>query len=155
MLNWLPTDHAGLAVLSFDECLDRLRRARVGRVAFVHNGEPLILPVNHDLDRETVVFRTAAGSKLAAAEAETPVAFEVDAFDVERRSGWSVVVRGSATVITDPEEITRLEPLGVWPWADAVDRPHWIRVRPSEITGREIVHSTSTEPPIPRRPSAD
>ena len=113
----LPTDHAGLAVLPRTECLDRLRHARVGRVAFVENGEPVILPVNHEIDGETIVFRTASGSKLAAAASESRVAFEVDGFDVDRRAGWSVVVRGVAVLITDDEEVRRLRALGVWPWA--------------------------------------
>ena len=80
----LSLDHSGLGVLSREECLRRIRTARVGRVAFVENGEPVILPVNHGLDGDAVVFRTAPGSKLTAAENDEPVAFEVDAFDVDR-----------------------------------------------------------------------
>ena len=102
MTSDLPTDHAGLAVLPWDDCLDRIRRARVGRVAFLHSGEPVILPVNHEMDGETIVFRSAPGSKLSAAGQDAPVSFEVDAFDVERRTGWSVVVRGTATPVGDP-----------------------------------------------------
>jgi uncharacterized protein len=143
----LPTDHAGLAVLPRDECLDRLRHTRVGRVAFVENGEPVILPVNHEIDGETIVFRTASGSKLAAAASESPVAFEVDGFDADRRAGWSVVVRGTAALITDDAEVRRLRTLGVWPWADAAERPHWVRVRPYEITGRQIVHPAPDQSP--------
>ena len=94
MTTSLSLDHSGLGVLSQEECLRRIRTARVGRVAFVENGEPVILPVNHGLDGDSVIFRTAPGSKLTAAEDEVPVAFEVDAFDADRRTGWSVVIRG-------------------------------------------------------------
>src|SRR6478735_1772933 len=95
----LPLDHSGLGVLSTEECLDRLRSARVGRIAFVSDGEPVILPVNHGMDGDVVVFRTDAGSKLIAADDEVPVAFEVDGFDPDRRTGWSVLLRGVATSV--------------------------------------------------------
>ena len=139
----MPTDHSGLGVLSTPECVDRLSRARVGRLAVIHNGEPLILPVNHEMDGEAVVFRTAEGTKLSAALDQAPVSFEVDSFDVDRRAGWSVVVRGVANVVDDPAQIARLEQLGVWPWADAVERTNWVRIRPYEITGRQVIHRSS------------
>jgi len=142
----LPTDHSGMAVLSVSDCLDRLRRAGVGRLAVIHNGEPVILPVNHEMDGETVVFRTAEGAKLVSAMENSPVSFEVDDFDADRRSGWSVVIRGVADVIDDPTQIDRWGALGVRPWADAVQRSHWVRIRPYEITGRQIIH-----PAIPTR----
>src|SRR6476620_9153655 len=118
----LPLDHSGLGVLSKEECLRRLRTARVGRVAFVDQGEPVILPVNHGVDGDAVVFRTAPGGKLFAAESELPVAFEVDGFDADRRAGWSVVVRGAATIVEDQADIARLTLLGVEPWADLAER---------------------------------
>ena len=136
----LSLDHSGLGVLSQAECLRRIGSARVGRVAFVENGEPVILPVNHGLDGDAVVFRTAPGSKLDAAENEVPVAFEVDAFDVDRWAGWSVVIRGAASVVDDPAEVARLATLGVTPWANLVERTNWVRIRAYSLTGREVVH---------------
>jgi len=136
----LSLDHSGLGVLSREECLRRIRSARVGRVAFVENGEPVILPVNHGLDGDAVVFRTAPGSKLTAAENDVPVAFEVDAFDVDRRAGWSVVIRGVASVVDGQSEVARLARLGVMPWADLAERTNWIRIRAYSLTGREVVH---------------
>ena len=143
----MGTDHAGLDVLPLQDCLHRLGTARVGRVAFVHDGEPVILPVNHGLDGEAVVFRSSPGSKLAAAEDELPVAFEVDGFDVDRQTGWSVVVRGTATRVTDPTVIDRLERLGVWPWARATERRDWVRIRAYEISGRRIPMRTDSITP--------
>lgn len=136
----LSLDHSGLGVLSHEECLRRLNSARVGRVAFVENGEPIILPVNHVVDGESVVFRTALGAKLAAAEDGVPAAFEVDAYDVDRWAGWSVVIRGVASVVEDPAEVARLATLGVSPWANLVERKNWVRIRAYSLTGREIVH---------------
>jgi len=79
----------------------------VGRVALIDQGEPVILPVNHAMDGEAVVFRTARGSKLMAADNEMPVAFEVDGFDEDRRAGWSVVVRGKVTSVEEPAQLAR------------------------------------------------
>jgi len=42
----LPLDHSGLGVLPREECLRRLRAARVGRVALIDKGETVIQPVN-------------------------------------------------------------------------------------------------------------
>ena len=140
MTTSLPLDHSGMGVLTRDECYERLRTARVGRLAFVNQGDPVILPVNHGLDGEAIVFRTAPGSKLLAGDAERRVAFEVDGFDADRRSGWSVLVRGTATTVENQQEIERLNRLGVWPWADLVERTHWIRIATYSVTGRQTVH---------------
>ena len=129
-----------MGVLPRDECLFRLRGSRVGRVAFVSQGDPVILPVNHGMDGESVIFRTATGSKLLAADSEQRVAFEVDGYDADRRAGWSVMVRGVATSVEDQEEVKRLNLLGVWPWADLVERTHWVRIRTYSMTGRQTVH---------------
>src|SRR4051794_3348426 len=136
----LPVDRSGLEMMPLEECLYHLRTARMGRLAFVWDGYPIILPVNHGMQRDSVVFRTNVGSKLAAADNEMPVAFEVDAFDADRRAGWSVIVRGDAQTIEDPADLEQLHSLGVWPWADAVERDHWVRINTYEMTGRRILH---------------
>jgi len=51
-------DHAGLETLNFDTCLRCWRRCG-RRVGFVADGEVQILPVNHLVDGQDVVFRTA------------------------------------------------------------------------------------------------
>ncbi len=63
-------DHAGLETLNFDTCLRLLASVPVGRVGFVADGEVQILPVNHLVDGQDVVFRTAHGAKLSVAEEE-------------------------------------------------------------------------------------
>jgi uncharacterized protein len=132
----LPIDHAGLEVLPFDSCLSLLAAVSVGRVGFVADGEVLVLPVNFVMDGQAVVFRTASGSKLAGAEDRSAVAFEADNYDDITQSGWSVLVRGRAEVVEDDAEIGRLSRLGLYSWASALDRPFWIRVRPTSVTGR-------------------
>jgi len=132
----LPTDHAGLEVLPFDACLSLLGAVSIGRVGFVAGGEVAVLPVNFVMDGPDVVFRTASGSKLASAEDGNVVAFEADNYDDITQSGWSVMVSGRAEVVEDDAEIARLSRLGLYSWASALDRPFWIRIRPTSVTGR-------------------
>ena len=132
----LPIDHAGLEVLPFDSCLRLLAAVSVGRVGFVAGGEVVILPVNFVVDGQDMVFRTASGSKLSGAEDGVAVAFEADNYDDITQSGWSVLVSGRFEVVEDEAEIGRLGQLGLYPWASALDRPYWIRIRPASVTGR-------------------
>jgi len=136
-----PTDHAGLEVLPFDTCLELLASVPVGRIGFflLANGELVILPVNHLVDGQDVVFRTAAGSKLSTAENGGLVVFEADSYDDLDRSGWSVVVSGFAEVIDDDAETGRLSSLGLHPWSTAVEHPFWIRIRPVSVSGRRTL----------------
>jgi nitroimidazol reductase NimA-like FMN-containing flavoprotein (pyridoxamine 5'-phosphate oxidase superfamily) len=129
-------DHAGLETLNFDTCLRLMASVPVGRVGFVADGEVQMLPVNHLVDGQDVVFRTAHGSKLSAAEECNPVAFEADAYDERAHSGWSVVVTGRAEPVGSDAEIERLGSRGLRPWVTTVERPYWIRIRPSAVTGR-------------------
>jgi nitroimidazol reductase NimA-like FMN-containing flavoprotein (pyridoxamine 5'-phosphate oxidase superfamily) len=131
-----PTDHAGLEILPFDVCLRLLASVSVGRVGFFADGEIVILPVNHVVDGQDLVFRTARGSKLSAAEGRNLVTFEADEYDEQTRSGWSVVVTGRAEVIYEDAEIERLSQFGLHPWVTAVERPFWIRIRASAVSGR-------------------
>jgi uncharacterized protein len=133
-----PADHAGLEILPFDKCLQLLSSVPVGRVSFLADGEIVVLPVNHVMDRQDPVFRTARGSKLSAAEGQAVVAFEADGYDERTRSGWSVLVNGRAHAIYERAEIQRLSRLGLRLWVSDTDRPFWIRIRPASISGRRI-----------------
>lgn len=132
------TDYGGLEILDLDECLQLLASEPVGRIAFVHGGAPMVLPVNHRVEGRTVVFRTDIGSKLSAAVMERAVAFEVDSYDDHDRSGWSVLVRGTAVTVDDPGAVAELEGLDLSPWARTGDRVHWVRIHPDEISGRRV-----------------
>src|SRR4051812_3466921 len=103
------TTETWLEELSEQICRLELGRAPVGRLAVVVDGAPQIFPVNHVLDEVTghVVFPTNARTKMHAALAGTPVAFEVDGVDPGGASAWSVLVLGRAEEVTDPEEIQR------------------------------------------------
>ena len=55
---------------------------------------PDMFPINYVMDRGNVVFRTAEGTKLAAAVLGRAVAFEVDGYEPEAGVAWSVVMKG-------------------------------------------------------------
>ena len=132
-----PADHAGLEVLPYDECLRLLGTVPVGRVSFLSDGEIVVLPVNYVMDGQDPVFCTARGSKLSAAEGQNVVAFEVDEYDKGTKSGWSVLVNGRAFAIYEDAEVRQLNALDLHSWATTADRPFWIRIRPTSVSGRQ------------------
>jgi uncharacterized protein len=138
MMTQHPTDRAGLEVLTLEECLRLLAAAPVGRVGLVAEGEIVVLPVNHVVDGQDPVFLTTRGSKLSAAEQQNVAAFEADHFDERTRTGWSILITGHAEVVYDEAEIERLSRSGLRPWASAVDRPVWVRIRALAVSGRRI-----------------
>jgi nitroimidazol reductase NimA-like FMN-containing flavoprotein (pyridoxamine 5'-phosphate oxidase superfamily) len=113
----------------------------VGRVGFVADSEVVVLPVNHVVDGQDVIFRTAYGSKVSAAGGQDLAAFEADHYNEQTRSGWSVLVNGRAEVVEAEADIERLSlslgRLGVYPWVSAVRHPFWIRIRPTSVSGRQ------------------
>ena len=94
-----------MEMLSDDECIDLLRQVPVGRIAVTVDALPVIIPINFAVVDGAVVFRTPPGTKLAAATASAVVAFEVDSYEADGRTGWSVMVQGMASEVTDPASL--------------------------------------------------
>ncbi|MEZ5248043.1 MAG: pyridoxamine 5'-phosphate oxidase family protein [Ilumatobacteraceae bacterium] len=61
-----------MLVLGTDECWQLFRSAEVGRLAVSISNHPDIFPLNYVVDGESIVFRTAPGTKLAAAVPARP-----------------------------------------------------------------------------------
>jgi hypothetical protein len=123
--------------LSARRCWELLASVPVGRIGVLNDSAPEIYPVNHFVDGDSIVFRTAAGSKLQGLRRSPSVCYEADAVEVHDLSGWSVLVKGRAVEVRDPDEVRRLVglPLRYWPLGD---KPHLVRVVAHEITGRRI-----------------
>ena len=85
--------------LSIDQCWVLLDSEVVGRIALIVDGHPEVFPVNFVLQRRSIVFRTAGGTKLWGAITAKPVAFEIDGYDSHEQTAWSVVARGEAELI--------------------------------------------------------
>lgn len=132
------TGATNLRELSAQESLTLLRdKSFVGRVAFVVDGRPFILPVNYLADGDSVVFSTGEGTKLATLGTGAQVAFEVDDSRPLDHAGWSVVVHGTAREVTDPNEVERLRRGPLKSWAKQAPL-HWVRISIAEITGRRL-----------------
>ncbi|MGC9501577.1 pyridoxamine 5'-phosphate oxidase family protein [Streptomyces sp. WG7] len=131
----------GFRELSRQECLRRLSQADVGRVIFTRDALPAVLPVNFLLEPDgAVLLRTSASSEMARAVDGAVVAFEGDEVDAAAHAGWSVVVTGLASVVTDStdhDRLTRAGPRSWVAWPDEV----FVRIEPELVTGRELLGS--------------
>jgi len=131
-------DMTVLEELEPTECWRLISTQGIGRVAFVVDGEPAVLPVNFTVLNDLVVFRTALGSAFDVLVREAEVAFEVDQADPAYHSGWSVVGRGTARGLEGAIAQVDLERLSLRPWGLATP-PGWIGVHLWEVTGRRVV----------------
>lgn len=126
---------ARLGELSEDECWELLHRSGLGRLATAATARADIFPVNYLVHDGTILVRTAPGTKLDQLSAAPEVAFETDGHNPERY--WSVVVRGNARHLRDPDEIQRSGADELVPWAPT-DKNEVIRIRPTSVVGRSI-----------------
>lgn len=131
-------ERTGLFKLSVEQCAEVLANASIGRIVFVDDDQPIALPVNFAWFEDSIVFRTGEGQKLYAATLGQKVAFEVDHFESDTHAGLSVLVKGRARAVDDWAEQEQLEQLGVRPWQRQPWRRGWVRIEPSEITGRKL-----------------
>jgi uncharacterized protein len=125
-------------ILEADECWPLLEARHLGRLAFVDQDGPMVLPINYVVVDGVVVFRTTAGGKLDAAVRGDRLAFEIDGFDALEQTGWSVVVRGAAEVVTDGAELGLLQGMPLVSWAPGL-KPIYIRLEAAVVTGRRII----------------
>ena len=120
------------------ECLLLLGSVPVGRVAFVVNGPPLVLPVNFTLRGHDIVVQTAAMSPLAElARGHRLVSFEVDDIDEASRLGWSVLCQGPARLMAEADDRDNRDDDLVAPWIGG-DRRTLVGISAGGFTGRRI-----------------
>ncbi|MFT4164288.1 MAG: pyridoxamine 5'-phosphate oxidase family protein [Microlunatus sp.] len=134
---WLVRS-GGAKVIKLDrpEALRLLAAKKVGRLAFVNDGWPTVLPMNFTLTDDSIVFRTLAHG-VGARAVGSRVAFEVDGIDDFLESGWSVVVTGTAEVLTE-EALDQLGEKAPEPWAEG-PRTLFIAIPLERVTGRQLV----------------
>lgn len=112
-----------------------LQRTSVGRIALSADNKPAIFPIDFYCDGETILFRTAAGTKLSDLLANPYIAFEAD--EHSSRHSLSVIIDGTAEVLTTEADISV---------ADRAPLPRWIpisayvyvRITPSKVHGRRF-----------------
>ncbi|WP_405654252.1 pyridoxamine 5'-phosphate oxidase family protein [Streptomyces sp. NBC_00019] len=126
--------------VSRDEALRLLGTVQLGRIAFTEQALPAIRPVNHVLAEGDIIVRTHGGSALLRrALLSEVVAYEADEIDPVTRTGWSVVVTGTATRVTGAAELARYQGL-LMPWIDA-EMEQVVRIRPEIVSGYRLARN--------------
>ncbi|MHC2998223.1 pyridoxamine 5'-phosphate oxidase family protein [Microbacterium sp. HJ5] len=127
-----------VVALTEDQCWERLRTQELGRLV-THVADVLdIFPVNYVVDGETLLFRTAQGSKLFELTVNDEVLFEVD--DHTDADAWSVIVRGRAHPLDTSDEVQRADGLGLKPWIPTL-KYTYVRVEATSLSGRAFERS--------------
>jgi nitroimidazol reductase NimA-like FMN-containing flavoprotein (pyridoxamine 5'-phosphate oxidase superfamily) len=122
-----------VVALSDEECWERLRTQELGRLV-TRVGDVLdIFPVNYVVDGDSVLFRTAQGSKLFELTVNDEVLFEVD--DHTDTDAWSVILRGRAHPLDRSPDVERADGLGLRPWIPTL-KYTFVRVEPTVVSGR-------------------
>jgi len=126
-----------VSVIPEDSCWGYLASQEVGRLGLSTNDVPEIFPVNYCVDGESVIFRSAEGSKMDEIAINNNVVFEVDGWTEE--GGWSVMIKGVAERITDADELARARKAPLLPWIPTV-KSIFVRVSPTiGISGRRFM----------------
>lgn len=134
--------------LDHREAMRLLASVDYGRVVFTHRALPAIRLVNHLVDGGRVILRTRLTATVStfvqySTQAGVVVSYEADDLDPQRRAGWSVVLTGWATTITDPQQIARYAQL-LHPWVN-MTMDTTIAIQPEIVTGIRIVDDTPTQ----------
>ncbi|ORB11272.1 pyridoxamine 5'-phosphate oxidase family protein [Mycobacterium noviomagense] len=131
----MPESGGPVTILSVSQCWNLLGSVALGRLVTSVEGQPEIFPVNFAVQRHTVLFRTAEGTKLVSTAINNRVLFEADDHNVAE--GWSVIVKGTARMLRTSEEIEEAERAQLLPWT-ATLKQHYVRVLPISVTGRRF-----------------
>lgn len=123
-----------VTVMTTEECWDFLRTREFGHLAFHLADQVHITPINYAVDGDTLLFRTAEGSKLLAVVMNPDIAFEVDQYDEHQAT--SVIIRGTARELEEDEE-HRAENVPLRPWVPTL-KYNVVEIRVSEISGRRF-----------------
>ena len=124
--------------LGREQCLDLLESNHLGRVAWQAADLPQILPVTYATHQGSVYFRTTPDGILSELAQPTRVALEVDELDQQTRSGWSIVLHGRTSAVSEPDAVADLWAAdSLVPWAGG-NRTLFICIRPDRVSGRVV-----------------
>ena len=124
-----------VTALAADAAWDLLSSVTLGRLVTSFGGKLEIFPVNFVTQKRSLLFRTAEGTKLFTTVMSDSVLFEAD--DHTAVEGWSVIVRGTAKVLTTAAEIHEADRAQLMPWV-ATTKLRYVRITPEEISARRF-----------------
>lgn len=122
--------------LPVDEAWALLASKEVGRLAVSVGGQPDIFPVNYYAVEKRILFRTGEGTKLSELVVNSHVAFESD-FYGDGATGWSVVAKGSARILSRGDEIAAADELPLQPWIPTI-KYNYVEITVDEISARRF-----------------
>jgi nitroimidazol reductase NimA-like FMN-containing flavoprotein (pyridoxamine 5'-phosphate oxidase superfamily) len=120
------------------ECWELVGAAEVGRVAYVDERGPMVVPLTFVSSEGSVLFRVAPYSEVARHLPDAQAALEVDDIDYFTRTGWSVVLRGRVETVAS-DDLSALE-AGPTPWPEGQRTLH-LRLTPDRVTGRRLLEA--------------
>ena len=124
------------------ECRELLKQGVLGRLATAVGGEVDIFPVNYYSDGDSILIRTAPGTKLLELTVHSAVAFETDGYTDEE--AWSVVVHGRARQLEQQAEIDEADRAPLQPWVPTL-KYCYIHVDITALSGRRFRRSAEPE----------
>lgn len=124
-----------VSVLGDDEAWRLLSGISLGRLVTSFGGILEIFPVNFATQNRSVLFRTAEGTKLFTTVMNDQVLFEAD--DHVADEGWSVIIRGTAKMLSTAEEIQHADRAQLMPWLPT-EKLRYVRITPSQVSGRRF-----------------
>ena len=131
----MPVEENPVRVLCDDEAWDLLSGVALGRLVTAGGGQVEIFPINFVAQDRSVLFRTAEGTKLFGAVMNDSVLFEAD--DHTDAGGWSVVIRGTARVLSTAADIREPDRAQLVPWIPT-EKLRYVRITPNDVSGRHF-----------------
>jgi len=131
----MPVEENPVRVLCDDEAWDLLSGVALGRLVTAGGGQVEIFPINFVAQDRSVFFRTAEGTKLFGAVMNDSVLFEAD--DHTDAGGWSVVIRGTARVLSTAADIREADRAQLVPWIPT-EKLRYVRITPNDVSGRHF-----------------
>lgn len=131
----MTVEQGPVKVLGHEEAWDLMSSVSLGRLVTSVSNQLEIFPVNFVTQNGTLLFRTAEGTKLFSTVMNDRVLFEADDHTVGE--GWSVIVRGTARILTTAEELHDADRAQLMPWV-ATEKLRYVRITPDEVSGRRF-----------------
>jgi nitroimidazol reductase NimA-like FMN-containing flavoprotein (pyridoxamine 5'-phosphate oxidase superfamily) len=132
---FIHTDGNPVLELDDEQSWQLLEATKHGRIVVSVAGEPDIFPVNYVTSDQKIYLRTAPGNKLAQLTINSKVLFETDG--ILSDEAWSVVLRGTARVLTNSAELEAVEALQLKTWVPTL-KDFYVEIVPTSVSGRHF-----------------
>ncbi|GAA3048633.1 pyridoxamine 5'-phosphate oxidase family protein [Gordonia defluvii] len=126
---------SAVETLSSEQAWELLSTRQLGRIATSVGDQPEIFPINFYAADGKIVFRSAAGAKLAEIAVNNRLAFEADETDDD--GGWSVIAKGHARILVSVRDIEAADQLPLRSWVPTL-KYDYVEITVDEISARRF-----------------